>query len=170
MERDAAVTFMGNPLTLIGPELQVGQDAPNVTLLDNEFNPFELSSLKGKTVIVSVVPSLDTPVCDLQTRTFNEKSADLGDDVVILTVSVDLPPAQARWCGAAGVDRVITLSDHRDVAFGQAWGLLIKELRLLARAVFVVDAEGTIQYMQLVGEVTDSPDFQAALDAVAKLQ
>ena len=169
MERQGIVTFMGNPLTLVGPELHVGQDAPNVTLQDNEFKPFELSSLKGKTVLLSVVPSLDTPVCDLQTRTFNEKVSSLGEDVILLTVSMDLPPAQARWCGAAGVDRVITLSDHLSAAFGEAWGVLIKELRLLARSVFVVDAEGDIRYIQIVPEVTDSPDFQAAIDAVMEL-
>ncbi len=116
-----------------------------------------------------MVPSLDTPVCDMQTRKFNEAAGNLGENVAILTISMDLPFAQARWCGAAGVDKVVTLSDHRDAAFGEAYGVLIKELRLLARAIFVVDKDGTVQYIQLVKEVTEEPDYDDVLGAVKKL-
>lgn len=165
-ERHGVVTFQGTPLTLVGPALAVGDDAPNVTLLDTELNEVELSSYKGKTVLLISVPSLDTGVCDKEARTFNEKVTALGDDVVLLTISMDLPFAQDRWCGAAGIDNAITLSDHRDAAFGNDWGVLIKELRLLARAVFVVDKAGDIRYIELVPEMTDEPNYQAALDAV----
>ena len=117
-------------------------------------------------VLISSVPSLDTPVCDTETRRFNEEATSLGEEVVVLTVSTDLPFAQARWCGAAGVDRVVTLSDHRDVAFGKAFGVLIKDLRILARAVFVVDRQGVLQYQQLVREMSEEPDYAAVLEAV----
>ena len=168
-ERSGVITFKGNPLTLLGAELKVGDSAPDVAVLGNDLNPVQLSSYKGKVCVLSVVPSLDTPVCDMQTRKFNEEAGNLSDNVAILTISMDLPFAQARWCGAAGVDKVVTLSDHRDAAFGEAYGLLIKELRLLARAVFVVDQGGTIQYIQLVKEVTEEPDYNAAIEAVKKL-
>ena len=168
-ERSGVITFKGNPLTLLGAELKVGDSSPDVAVLGNDLNPVQLSSYKGKVCVLSVVPSLDTPVCDMQTRKFNEEAGNLSDNVAILTISMDLPFAQARWCGAAGVDKVVTLSDHRDAAFGEAYGLLIKELRLLARAVFVVDQEGTIQYIQLVKEVTEEPDYNAAIEAVKKL-
>jgi thiol peroxidase len=168
-ERTGVITFQGNPLTLLGAELKVGDSAPDVTLLSNDLSPIQLSSYKGKVCVISVVPSLDTPVCDMQTRRFNEEAGNLGDNVAILTMSMDLPFAQARWCGAAGVDKVATLSDHRDAAFGEAFGVLIKELRLLARAVFVVDKDGVIQYIQLVKEVTEEPDYNAVLEAVKKL-
>lgn len=168
-ERTGEITFQGNPLTLVGPELKVGDSAPDATLLANDLSPVQLSSYKGKICVVSVVPSLDTPVCDMQTRKFNEEAGNLGDDVVILTTSMDLPFAQARWCGAAGVEKVVTLSDHRDAQFGNAYGVLIKELRLLARAVFVVDQSGTVRYIQLVREVTDEPDYKAVIGAVKKL-
>lgn len=168
-ERSGVITFQGNALTLLGAELKVGDSAPDVAVLGNDLNPVRLSSYKGKVCVLSVVPSLDTPVCDMQTRKFNEEAGNLSDNVAILTISMDLPFAQARWCGAAGVDKVVTLSDHRDAAFGEAYGLLIKELRLLARAVFVVDQEGSIQYIQLVKEVTEEPDYNAAIEAVKKL-
>ena len=168
-ERKGVITFKGNPLTLLGAELKAGDSAPDVTLLANDLSPVQLSSYKGKVCVVSVVPSLDTPVCDMQTRKFNEQAGNLGDNVVILTMSMDLPFAQARWCGAAGVDKVVTLSDHRDAAFGAAFGVLIKELRLLARAVFVVNKNGIIQYIQLVKEVTEEPDYNAVLEAIKKL-
>ena len=168
-ERTGVITFKGNPLTLLGAELKVGDSSPDVAVLGNDLNPVQLSSYKGKVCVLSVVPSLDTPVCDMQTRKFNEEAGNLSDNVAILTISMDLPFAQARWCGAAGVDKVVTLSDHRDAAFGEAYGLLIKELRLLARAVFVVDQEGIIQYIQLVKEVTEEPDYNAAIEAVKKL-
>ena len=168
-EHSGAITMKGNPLTLVGPEISVGDSAPDVEVLDNDLNPVKLSSFKEKVCILSVVPSLDTPVCDLQTRRFNDEAGKLGDDVAILTISMDLPFAQKRWCGAAGADKVATFSDYRDAAFGEAYGVLIKELRLLARAIFVVDKQGTIQYCQLVKEVTEEPDYDAALDAVKKL-
>jgi thiol peroxidase len=168
-EHTGVITFKGNPLTLIGTELKVGDQMPDVTVLGNDLNPVQLSSFKGKVCVVSVVPSLDTPVCDMQTRKFNEAAGSLGDNVAVLTLSMDLPFAQSRWCGAAGVDQVVTLSDHRNAAFGEATGLLIKELRLLARAVYVVDQNGVIQYRQLVKEVTEEPDYRAALEAAKKL-
>ncbi len=168
-ERAQAITLHGNPLTLVGTEISMGKLAPDAVLLDNELNPVNLTDYRGKVVVISSVPSLDTPVCDLQTRRFNSEAASLGEDVVILTVSVDLPFAQKRWCGAAGADRVITLSDHRETAFGQAYGLLIKELRLLGRAVMVLDREGTVRYYQLVKEVSEEPDYEAALSAIKEL-
>ena len=168
-ERAQAVTLHGNPLTLVGQEISMGTSAPEVTLLNNELKPVNLSDYRGKVVVISSVPSLDTPVCDMQTRRFNSEAANLGDDVVILTVSMDLPFAQSRWCGAAGVEQVVTLSDHKEAAFGEAYGLLIKELRLLGRAVIVLDREGVVRYHQLVKEVSEEPDYEAALEAVKSL-
>ena len=168
-ERNNVVTFKGNPLTLIGDELTVGQAAPDVALLGNDLAEVNLADFRGKVCVISVVPSLDTPVCDAQTRRFNREAAQLGDDVVILTVSMDLPFAQARWCGAAGIDAVKTLSDHRGGAFGEAWGVLIEELRLLARAVFVVDRDGVVRYAGIVPEVTDEPDYDEVTQAVRSL-
>lgn len=168
-ERVGVITRRGNPLTLMGDELRVGDAAPEFVVLDNDLSPVMLSSFRGKVCIISSVPSLDTPVCDMETRRFNEEAGKLGDEVVILTISMDLPFAQKRWCGLAGVDKVTTLSDHREAAFGKAYGVLIKELRLLARAVFVVDREGRIQYIQLVKELTEEPNYKAVLDAVKKL-
>ncbi len=165
-ERTNMVTMKGNPLTLVGAELKVGNAAPDFEVLDNDLSPVKLFSFRGKVCIISSVPSLDTPVCDMETRRFNEEAGKLGADVVILTISMDLPFAQKRWCGAAGVDKVITLSDHREAAFGKAYGVLIKELRLLARAVFVVDQGGTIQHIQLVKELTEEPDYNTVLKAV----
>ncbi len=164
-ERAGAITFQGNPLTLLGSAVKVGDKAPDFHVLDNGLSPVSLASYLGKVIIISSVPSLDTPVCDLETRRFNDEAAKLGKDVVVLTVSMDLPFAQSRWCGAAGVSNVITLSDHKDASFGQAYGVLIKELRLLARAVFVVDRTGSIRYVELVKEITHEPDYDAALKA-----
>lgn len=164
-----AVTMKGNPVTLEGNDVAVGQSAPDVTLVANDLSEFKLSSLKGKKVILSVVPSLDTPVCDIQTKRFNQEAAGLGKDVVILTISMDLPFAQKRWCGAAGVSQVKTLSDYRDAAFGQAYGVLIKGLRLLARAVFVVDAKGDLRYKQIVPEITTEPNYAEVIEAVKKI-
>jgi thioredoxin-dependent peroxiredoxin len=165
-ERTDLVTLKGGPVTLLGPEVKAGQPAPNVELTANDLSTVQLSSSKGKVCIVIAVPSLDTPVCDTETRRFNEEAANLGDDVVVLAVSMDLPFAQARWCGAAGIKNVQTLSDHRDAAFGASYGVLIKGLRLLARAVFVVDKQGVVRYTELVKEVTNEPDYDAALAAV----
>ena len=168
-ERSGATTMLGNPLTLVGKVLNPGDDAPDVELLDNDLQPIRISSFKDKVCVISAVPSLDTPVCDVETRRFNQEAGKLGDQVVILTVSMDLPFAQKRWCAAAGVDRVTTLSDHRGADFGTAYGVLIKELRLLARAIFVVDTTGRIQYTQLVKEVGAEPDYDAVLAAVKTL-
>ncbi len=168
-ERSGKITMKGNPLTLWGPELKIGDMAPDVVLINNALEPVSLSIYRGKICIISSVPSLDTPVCDMETRRFNEEAGALGDDVAIITVSMDLPFAQKRWCGAAGVDKVITLSDYGDMSFGRAYGVLIKELKLLARSVFVLDRKGVIQYIQLVNEVADEPAYQEILDAVGAL-
>ncbi len=165
METAGQVTFQGNPLTLVGRGVEVGEAAPDFEAVDTDLNPVKLESLRGKVVILASVPSLDTPVCDMETRRFNSEAAALGDDVAIVTVSMDLPFAQKRWCGAAGIDRVVTWSDHREAAFGTGYGLLIKELRLLARAVLVIDSKGVIRYRELVSEVTNEPNYDAAVAA-----
>lgn len=168
-ERTGIITMKGNPLTLLGNEIKVGDAAPDFEVLSNDLSPVKFSSFRGKVCIVSSVPSLDTPVCDAETRRFNEEAGRLGSDVAILVISMDLPFAQKRWCGAADVTRVQTVSDHRDASFGTSYGVLIKELRLLARAVFVVDRNGLVQYVQLVKEITHEPDYDAVLTAVNKL-
>jgi thiol peroxidase len=168
-ERKGMVTMKGNPLTLVGKALKVGDRAPDFGVLDNNLSPVSFGNYKGKVCIISAVPSLDTPVCDLETRRFNQEAANLSPDTVILTVSMDLPFAQKRWCGATGVDKVITVSDYKDASFGAAYGVLIKELRLLARAVFVVDRKGVIQYMEVVKELTQEPNYEGALQAAKKL-
>lgn len=163
------VTFMGNPLTLLGPELKVGDKAPDFSVLDNGLGAVTLAGYAGKVKIICTVPSLDTPVCDTETRRFNQEAANLKGNVVVLAISQDLPFAQARWCGAAGIDRVVTLSDYRDRDFGPAYGVMIKELMLLARAIFIVDADDIIRYIQIVPEISSEPDYAAALDAVKAL-
>ena len=168
-ERTGIITMHGNPLTLVGNDVKVGDIAPDATLLNNDLTPVTISSYKGKICVISSVPSLDTPVCDIETRRFNQEAEGLGDDVVILTASMDLPFAQKRWCGAAGVDRVITLSDHRDASFGSAYGMLIKELRLLARGIFIIDREGIISYIQIVKEVSEEPDYAEVMKEIKKL-
>lgn len=160
----------GKPATLLGDELKVGEAAPEFTAVGNDMKPVRLADFRGKVVVISAVPSLDTPICDMETRRFNSEAANLGPDVVILTVSMDLPFAQKRWCGAAGVDRVVTVSDHRDASFGTAYGVLIKDVRLLARAVFVVDRQGVVRYIQLVKETGTEPDYAPVLQAVKGLQ
>jgi thiol peroxidase len=168
-ERTGIVTIHGNPLTLVGEEVKVGATAPDAELVDNDLKPVKLSSYRGKTLVVAAVPSLDTPVCDLETRRFNDEAGHLGGDIQMLTISMDLPFAQKRWCGAAGVERLTTLSDHREAAFGQAYGVLIKELRLLARSVFIIDREGKLQYAQLVKEVSNEPNYEEVLQALGKI-
>ena len=168
-ERAGLVTMKGNPITLLGPELKVGDKAPDFVAIENNLTSVSFDSFRGKVCILSSVPSLDTPVCDMETRRFNDEAGRLGGKVEILTISMDLPFAQKRWCGAAGVDRVQTLSDHRDAAFGQAYGVLIKEFRLLARAVFVVDEEGIIRYVELVDEIASEPNYDSVLQAVKEL-
>jgi len=167
--REAVVTMKGSPLTLVGNRVEVGDSAPDFEIVANDLSPVKFSSFRGKVCIISSVPSLDTAVCDTMTRRFNEEAGNLGDDVVVLTVSMDLPFAQERWCGAAGVKNVQTLSDHRDASFGNAFGVLIKELRLLARAVFVVDKDGIVRYTQIVNELPNEPDYEAVLKAAKEL-
>ncbi|MFP5212978.1 MAG: thiol peroxidase, partial [Acidobacteriota bacterium] len=162
------VTLHGNPFTLQGSEVGTGAKAPNFKAVANNLSEVELSSYAGKVVVISAVPSLDTPVCDLETRRFNDEAAKLGQDVAVLTISMDLPFAQARWCGAAGAKHVTTLSDHRNADFGMAYGVLIKELRLLARAVFVVDRKGVVQHVELVKEIANEPDYDTVLQAVER--
>jgi len=168
-ERSGVITFKGNPMTLLGAELKVGDKAPDFNVVDTTLAPVSLATHAGKIRIVSAVPSLDTPVCDTETRKFNQEAAGLPDDVVVLTISLDLPFAQKRWCGAAGIERVVTLSDYRDRSFGQNYGVLIKELLLLARCIFVVDAQGIIRYIQQVPEVTSEPDYAAVIAAAKAL-
>jgi thiol peroxidase len=168
-ERTGLVTMKGNPVTLLGNEVKVGQQAPDVELVANDLSTVRLSSFSGKVRIITSVPSLDTAVCDTETRRFNEEAGKLGDAVVVITVSMDLPFAQKRWCGAAGVKNVRTLSDYREAAFGTSYGVLIKGLRLLARAVFVVDKNGVIRYQELVKEIGAEPNYDAALKAANEL-
>ncbi|MED3549318.1 thiol peroxidase [Cytobacillus praedii] len=160
----ASITFKGNPVTLLGNEAKVGEKAPNFKVLANDMSEVTLADSKGQVRLLSVVPSIDTGVCDAQTRRFNEEASKLGN-VKILTVSVDLPFAQKRWCAAAGIENVQTVSDHRDLSFGEAYGVAIQELRLLARAVFVVDSNDTITYAEYVSEATDHPNYEAAIEA-----
>jgi thiol peroxidase len=168
-ERKGLVTFLGNPLTLAGNPVKVGDKAPSFTVLNNSLEPVDLLAASAKVKVLVAVPSLDTPVCDVETRRFNQEAAGLGDQVAVSVLSMDLPFAQARWCGAAGIDRVATYSDHRDADFAAKYGLLIKELRLLARAVLVVDSAGVVRYCQLVSEISEEPDYAAALAAVRNL-
>lgn len=163
MERKGVVTFLGGPLTLIGRELKPGDAAPEFTVLNGDLQPVSLKDSKGKVRLISVVPSLDTGVCDLQSRRFNEEAAKLPPNVTVLTVSMDLPFAQKRWCAAAHADRIQLLSDHRDASFGTAYGVLIKELRLLSRAVFVVGDDDRVKYVEYVPEVTHHPDYDKVL-------
>lgn len=160
----AKVTFKGNPVTLVGNEVKVGDAAPNFTVLANDLSPVTLDDTKGFVRLISVVPSIDTGVCDAQTRRFNEEAGSI-EGVKVLTISVDLPFAQKRWCAANGLENVVTLSDHRDVSFGQAYGVLIQELRLLARAVFVVDRNDRVTYAEYVSEATNHPNYEAAIEA-----
>lgn len=168
-ERSSAATFKGNPITLVGPELKVGEQAPDFRLNKNLLEEVTLEDYARKIKLISVVPSLDTGVCDAQTRRFNQEAAALGEDVVILTISADLPFAQARWCGAAGVDRVITLSDYKDNSFGKSYGVLIKEFALDQRAVFVLDRDNTIRYVQVLSEMGEHPDYEQPVAAVKEL-
>ena len=169
-ERKGLLTMEGKPLTLVGNEVKVGEPVPDCEVVGKDLEPVKLSSFKGKVCIISSFPSLDTSVCDIMTRKFNEEAMALGEDVVVLAISMDLPFAQARWCVAADVENVNMLSDHRSASFGQAFGVLIKDLRLLARAVFVIDKEGIIRYIEIVDELTHEPDYEAALKAVREVE
>lgn len=169
MERSGATTLKGNPLTLVGPELKPGDKAPDFTLVDTSLKPVTLADTGGNVRIISVVPSLDTPVCDAQTKRFNEEAAKMSN-VDILTVSMDLPFAQKRWCGAFGVDKVKMLSDHKEGSFGSNYGTLIKELRIESRAIFVIGRDNTIKHVEYVKEVADFPNYDAALSAAQSAQ
>ena len=169
MERTGVVTFRGNPLTLVGPALKAGDKAPDFVLLDQGLAPKTLADFAGKFKVISVTPSLDTPVCDLQIHWFNEDAANQPADVAVLNISMDLPFAIRRFCATGGIDRTEALSDHRDASFGTNWGVLMKELRLLARSIFVVDKENVIRYVQIVPEQTTEPDYEAALTALKAL-
>jgi thioredoxin-dependent peroxiredoxin len=168
-ERVGVTVMKGNSLTLLGEDIKVGDKAPDFSVVANDLSPFTFSSMKGKTCILLSVPSIDTPVCDIEVRRFNKEATSLGSDVHILMVSMDLPFAQKRWCGAASIDRVVTLSDHKDASFGTSYGMLIKEVRLLARGVFVVDKKGIIQHAQLVKELTSEPDYNSVLKTVKEI-
>src|ERR1700732_1557433 len=167
-ERKGAVTMRGNPMTLVGPEIKVGQKAPNFNVVGKGMQPATLDQFKGKVKVITTIPSIDTPVCDAETRRFNEEASKLPGGIEILTVSMDLPFAQARWCGAAGVDKVTTLSDYRGAHFGETYGVLIKELFLLARVVFVVDKNDKIVHVEYVKEVANQPNFESTLEAARK--
>ena len=168
-EKKDIVTMKGQPLTLSGTQPSVGDKAPDCELMGKDLKPVKLSSFENKVRIISSVPSLDTSVCDIMTRKFNEEAVNMGDDVVVLAISMDLPFAQDRWCIAADVKNVYMLSDHRSASFGQAFGVLIKDLRLLARAVFVLDREGIIRHIEIVNELANEPDYEAVLAAVKEL-
>jgi thiol peroxidase len=167
VERSGATTLQGNPLTLVGPELKVGDQAPNFEAVDNGLQPVDLEKTGGNVRIFSVVPSLDTPVCDAQTKRF-EDAAGKFQGIDIYTVSMDLPFAQKRWCNSFGVDKVKMLSDHRSGSFGEHYGTLIKELRIESRAIFVVGKDNRIVHVEYVKEVADHPDYEAALKAAQK--
>src|SRR5512143_3603111 len=168
-ERKGVITFKGNPMTLLGPEIKAGDKAPGFRVVDTGMAPVTLADFKGKVKIISVVASLDTSVCDTETRRFNQEAAKLPGNIVVLTVSLDLPFAQKRWCGAAGIDKVKVLSDYQDRSFASAYGVLIKESKLLARSVFVVDGSDTVRYIQQVKDTSKEPDYAAVLAAAKNL-
>lgn len=169
MERTGIITFAGNPLTLLGNEVKVGDKAPGFTVVDKDLKPVSLGDFQGKVKLISVTPSLDTPVCDIQARTFNREAATLPDDIAVLNMSMDLPFAIARFCASAGIEKVRTYSDYLEASFGMAYGVLIKELRLLSRSIFVIDQKDVITYMEMVSEITNPPNYDKALAAAKKL-
>lgn len=166
-ERMNIAHMKGEPLTLLGEEIKIGQKAPTVKISDDKLNLVEFNYIPGKTVVISSVPSLDTSVCDKQTRYFNQAAKELVNTEII-TISMDLPFAQARWCEAAHADRITTYSDYREASFGKAYGLLIKELHLLSRAVFIIDKNGIIIYSQYVPEISEQPDYEDVLKTLSK--
>lgn len=167
-ERPGAVTLKGQPLTVLGPALKVGSKAPDFQVVGSDGSPITLASSQGTIRLINVVHSIDTSICDAQTRRFNEEAAKLPN-VEFLTLSMDLPFAQKRWCGAAGITRMKVASDHRDASFGKAYGVLIKDLRLHARAIFIIDGQGTVRYVEYVPEVAAHPNYDAALAALWQL-
>ncbi|WP_054635127.1 thiol peroxidase [Thalassobacillus sp. C254] len=158
----AKVTFKGNPMTLLGEEVKEGDTAPDFTVLANDLSKVSLMDTKGKVRLISVIPSIDTGVCAEQTRRFNEEAANL-DNVEVLTISCDLPFAQRRWTADKDIENVQTLSDHKDLSFGKAYGVVMEELRLLARSIFVIDSNDKVTYTEYVSEGTDHPDYEAVL-------
>lgn len=168
-KNNVSITFKGNPMTLMGNEIKVGQQAPDFTGIGSALNPVKLSDYKGKVVVLSIFPSIDTGVCATQNRTFNKLAADLGDDIVIIGISKDLPFALNRFCGAEGIDKVVTLSDYRDLGFAENYGYFIDELGLLTRGIVVVDKDGVVRHVEYVPEATDEPDYNAALDVAKSL-
>ncbi|MBM0067101.1 thiol peroxidase [Alkalicoccobacillus gibsonii] len=160
----ATITFKDNPMTILGTEVEMGQKAPDFSVLANDLSEYRLADAKESVKLISVIPSIDTGVCDAQTRRFNEEAGSI-DNVEVLTISVDLPFAQKRWCAASGLEHVQTLSDHKDLSFGKAYGLVMEELRLLARAVFVIDTNGTLVHAEYVSEATNHPDYEKAIAA-----
>jgi thiol peroxidase len=169
MERKGIVTVKGNPVTLIGSEIKAGDKAPDFTVVDGDLKEVRLKDFAGKIKVISVSASLDTPVCDMQARRFNQEAATLPADVLILNITMDLPFAISRFCTTAGIDKVHAYSDHRDASFGNAYGVLIKELRLLARSIFIIDKNDVIRYIEIVPELTNHPDYDKALGALKEL-
>lgn len=168
-ERNQTVTMKGAPLTLCGNKLEVGDKAPDFQAVRTDLAPVDMAAFRGKVCVLSSVPSLDTPVCDRQTRHFGDEASKLGQDVKVVTISMDLPFAMKRWAEKAGVTNIEFLSDHRTAGFGEAFGMLVKELRLLGRGVFVIDRNGTVRYSQIVDELSREPDYDAALNAARQL-
>ncbi|HAM50121.1 MAG TPA: thiol peroxidase [Nitrospiraceae bacterium] len=169
MERKGMITIHGSPLTLIGKEIKVGDKAPDFTVLDGDLKRAGPKDFAGKLKVISVTPSLDTPVCDLQARRFNQEAAKLPDTIAVLNISMDLPFAISRFCTTAGIDKVKAYSDHKDASFGNAYGVLIKELRLLARSIFIIDKTDTVRYIEIVAELSNHPDYDKVLEVVRKL-
>lgn len=167
-KRKGLVTMGGNPVTLIGKEIKIGDKAPEFTVLKNDLSSYSLKDAGNGIKIISVVPSLDTGVCELQTINFNETATELKD-VTILTISVDLPFAQGRFCSANSIDNVITLSDHRDLSFGMNYGFVIEELRLLSRGIVILDKDNVVKYVEYVKEVKEHPNYDKAIEEVKKL-
>lgn len=165
-ERKGIITMKGKPLSLLGPDIKVGDKVPDFTVLNGELLDVKLRDFSGKTKVISVTPSLDTPVCDLQARRFNHEAASLPADVVVLNISMDLPFAISRFCSVAAIDRVKALSDHRDASFGTTYGVLIKELRLLARSIFIIDKDNILRYKEIVPEQSDHPNYEKVLEAL----
>lgn len=169
MERTGVVTFKGNPLTLLGAEQKTGNRAPDFTVIGRDLKPVSLGDFEGTAKLISVTPSLDTTVCDQQARRFNEAAARLPEGISIMNISMDLPFAINRFCTTAGIERIKTFSDHRDASFGMNYGVLVKELRLLARAIFLIDADNTIRHMEVVPEMTNNVNFEKSLEAANRL-
>ncbi len=169
MERMGMIKMGGNPLTLVGNAVKVGDKAPDFILLDTGLSPKTLKDFEGKVKVVSVTPSLDTPTCDLQIHWFNEDAAKQPGEVVVLNVSMDLPFAIKRFCATTGIDKAMALSDHRDASFGNGYGVLIKELRLLARSIFIIDRQNVVRYVQIVPEQTGEPNYEDALKTLKTL-